>query len=52
VPGGIVSREGAIHASNLMVVCKECKKPTRVGHRFRQDGVKVRVCKKCGADID
>ena len=52
VPGGIVSREGAIHASNLMVICKECQKPTRVAHRFRQDGVKVRVCKKCGADID
>jgi large subunit ribosomal protein L24 len=51
-PGGIVTREAPIHASNLMVVCKECQKPTRVGHRFRQDGVKVRVCKRCGADID
>ena len=51
-PGGIVTREAPIHASNLMVVCKECSKPTRIGHRFRQDGVKVRVCKRCGADID
>jgi len=52
VPGGILTREAPIHVSNLMVVCKECQKPTRVGHRFRQDGVKVRVCKRCGADID
>ena len=51
-PGGIVTRESPIHVSNLMVVCKECQKPTRIGHRFRQDGVKVRVCKRCGADID
>jgi large subunit ribosomal protein L24 len=51
-PGGIVTREAPIHLSNLMVVCKECGKPTRVGHRVRPDGVKVRVCKRCGADLD
>ena len=52
VPGGIVTREGPLHASNVMVVCSECGKPTRTGARVRQDGVKVRICKKCGADID
>jgi len=52
VPGGIVTREGAIAVSNVMVVCKECNKATRTGVRIRQDGVKVRVCKRCGADID
>jgi large subunit ribosomal protein L24 len=51
-PGGIVTREGPLHASNVMLVCKECGKPTRTGVRVRQDGVKVRVCKKCGADVD
>ena len=52
VPGGIVTRESPIHSSNLMVVCKECQKPTRTGSRVRPDAVKVRVCKRCGADID
>ena len=52
VPGAIVTREAPIHASNVMVVCKECNKPTRIAHRVRADGVKVRVCKHCGADID
>jgi len=52
VPGGIVTREGPLHASNVMVVCSECGKAVRTGARFRQDGVKVRVCKRCGADID
>jgi large subunit ribosomal protein L24 len=52
VPGGIVVKEAPIHASNVMVVCKECAKATRTSVRLRQDGVKVRVCKRCGADID
>jgi len=50
--GGISSMEAAIHVSNVMLVCPSCKKATRVGHRFKEDGKKVRVCKKCGKDID
>jgi large subunit ribosomal protein L24 len=52
VPGSIVTREGPLHVSNVMLVCKECGKSTRTGVRVRQDGVKVRVCKRCGADVD
>ncbi len=52
VPGGVVTREGPLHVSNVMVVCKECNKATRTGVRIRQDGIKVRVCKRCGADVD
>src|SRR5687768_14980626 len=51
-PGGIIVREAPLSASNVMVVCKECNKATRTGMRVRQDGIKVRVCKRCGADID
>ena len=50
--GGISSMEAAINASNVMLVCPSCKKATRIGHRFKDDGKKVRVCKKCGKDID
>ena len=52
VPGGIIVREAPLHVSNVMVVCKECGKATRTGLRLRQDGLKVRVCKRCGADVD
>ena len=48
--GGILEREAAIDASNVMLVCPKCGKPTRVGHA-KVDGKKVRVCKKCGAEI-
>ena len=41
---------GAIDASNVMVVCPECGKATRIKHAV-VDGKKVRVC-KCGAVLD
>ena len=55
--GGRLEKEGTIHVSNVMLVCPNCKKPTRVGHTFiEKDGkkVKVRVCKRkaCGKIID
>lgn len=50
--GGIVETPAALDASNVMLVCPDCDKRARVGKRVRDDGVKVRVCKKCGSDID
>ena len=50
--GGIIHKEAYIDASNVMVVCPKCGKPTRVGHQVLEDGKKVRVCKKCSAQID
>ena len=50
----IVEREGAIDASNVMVICDKCGKATRVKHAFVEEGgkqKKVRVC-KCGAVLD
>lgn len=50
--GGISTMEAPINISNVMLVCPSCKAATRVGHRVKDDGKKVRVCKKCGKDID
>jgi len=50
--GGIIESPGPIHVSNVMLVCPSCNKPTRVGHREREDGTRVRICKRCGTDID
>jgi large subunit ribosomal protein L24 len=49
--GGIVTQEAAIHASNVMVVCPACNKPSRVGHRQDESGKNVRICRRCGADL-
>ena len=57
--GGRVEREAFVNLSNLAVVCPKCDEATRVGIRSekqeREGGTvktkRVRVCKKCGADI-
>ena len=51
IKGGIVEREGALHASNVQLVCPECGKMTRVGHDVRGDR-KVRICRKCEGVVD
>ena len=58
-PGGRIEKEGPIHASNVMLVCPKCDKPTRIAHKLKEveiSGEKkqksVRVCKKCGKVID
>ncbi|SEG07109.1 LSU ribosomal protein L24P [Caloramator fervidus] len=45
--GGIIKQEAPIHASNVMLYCTKCNKPTRIAHKFLEDGSKVRVCKHC-----
>jgi len=51
VQAGIIQFEAPFDASNVMVICPQCGEPTRVGIR-REAGARIRVCKKCGEDID
>jgi len=44
---GIIEMEAPIHISNLMLFCRHCNKPTRVGATFLKDNTKSRICKKC-----
>ena len=52
VKGGIVEREGSLHASNVQIVCPECGEPTRIGRQVLNDGRKVRICRKCDGAVD
>lgn len=45
--GGIVSIEAPIRISNIMVLCKGCNRPARIGFVIAKDGLKQRICKKC-----
>ncbi len=49
--GGIVKKETPIRVCKVQLVCPKCSKATRVGHTVKEDGTKVRVCKKCGAEM-
>jgi len=51
VQGGLIKKEAPLDASNVMIVCPSCEKPTRIKHEIK-DGKKVRVCKKCGEQLD
>ena len=44
-------REGMPVGCKVMRVCPKCNKATRPAHKVLADGTKVRVCKKCGAEI-
>lgn len=50
--GGLVKKEAAINASKVMLVCPKCKKPSKTGYRFLENGDKVRYCKSCNADLE
>jgi large subunit ribosomal protein L24 len=58
LPGGILERAAAVDVSNVMLVCPTCKKPTRVGMRFKEvkggETIRVRYCKRadCDQEID
>ncbi len=49
---GIIEREGPINIANVMLVCKNCGKRTRVGFKEFESGTKARVCKKCGQVVE
>ena len=46
--GGIIEKEGPIDASNVMLVCPNTGKPTRIGKDVLSDGSRARVSKKSG----
>ena len=56
-PGGIIEKAMPLHVSNVMVICTNCGKPTRIGHDRVPQGEdqKVRsrrICKKCEHPIE
>ena len=59
-PGDIIHKEMPIDASNVMLVCPKCGKATRVSHKVERGTDEngkatrsmIRICKKCGAEID
>jgi large subunit ribosomal protein L24 len=53
--GGIISKEAAIHLSNVGLADPQNGKPTRVGFKFvgeGQDRRKIRVARRSGVEID
>jgi large subunit ribosomal protein L24 len=49
---GVIEKEGPIHISNVAIVDPKDKKPTRIGIRRGEDGSRMRVTKRSGAELD
>jgi large subunit ribosomal protein L24 len=49
---GIIEYEASINVSNVQLVCPHCEQLTRTGRDVDEHGKRVRVCKRCGAEID
>jgi large subunit ribosomal protein L24 len=50
--GGIIEKEAPLAASNVLLLCGACNKPTRTGIRVLDDGSKARFCKTCNEIVD
>jgi large subunit ribosomal protein L24 len=50
-PGGIIDKDMPMHVSNVAVISPKDGKPTRVGYKILEDGTKVRICRRTGAEL-
>lgn len=50
--GGIITKEGPVHISNVMVYCTACHRPSRIRHLVGDNGKKIRVCSHCDASLE
>ena len=49
---GVIEKEGPIHVSNVAIVDPKDHKPTRVGSKTNEQGKRVRVARRSGAELD
>ena len=47
---GIIQKEAPLYVSKVMLFCPKCNRGVRTGRKVEGDK-KVRVCKRCGAQI-
>lgn len=49
---GLIEREALINISDVMLMCRRCNHPVRIGFKTLDDNRKVRICRSCGEVID
>ena len=49
---GVIEKEGPIHISNVAIVDPKDHKPTRIGVTRNEEGRRVRVTRRSGAQLD
>ena len=51
-PVGVIEKEGPVHVSNVAIVDPKDHKPTRIGSKLNEQGKRVRVTRRSGAELD
>ena len=49
---GVIEKEGPIHISNVAIVDPKDHRPTRVGYTTNEQGKRIRVTRRSGAELD
>ena len=49
--GGIIDKPTPIDASNTIIICPRCGRPSRVGKKITANN-KIRICRKCKESLD
>ena len=49
--GGIIDKDMPIPVPNVALLSPSDGKPTKVGYKVLDDGTKIRVCRRTGAEI-
>ncbi len=49
--GGIIDKDMPIDVSNVAIISPKDGKPTKVGYKITDDGRKVRICRRTGAEL-
>jgi large subunit ribosomal protein L24 len=50
--GGILDIAQPMDISKVMLICPNCKEPTRIRHTVLDDGRRVRICSHCGKAME
>ena len=48
---GIIDKFMPMPVSSVSLLCKNCGEPTRIGYTIDEQGRKLRICRKCGAEL-
>lgn len=49
--GGVIQTERPVSLSNIMLLCKNCNRPVKIGYLIAKDNTKARFCRKCKQTI-
>ena len=50
--GGILEIAQPVPIGRVMLVCSNCKRPTRITHATLETGRRVRICRHCGEQME